>query len=263
MAQGASVLALSAESALRAVMPPLHACLLLLVWRGGLLGKYKAFGAYLAFSAIRGAVLSVAPIGRSVYGWIYLSTEPALWILYGLVVLELYSLALKHYRGIASLGRWTVTGAAAGAALVSLLSLAPDLDATHPYPIIHLSTVIGRAICSSLALFLLLMTFFVVIFPIRLSRNAIVHTIIYSIYFLGLTAAYFVHNIFGPEVVVGVNVALGLTTVASLVGWMLLLSPQGEQVIVPNRRHWEPEDEERLLKSLDSINATLMRVARK
>lgn len=253
----------ASEALLRGLAPALHLLLFICLARAGLVEKYRAFVTYIATAGLRSAILALLPIGRTIYGWVYLLTEPILWVLYGLVVLELYSLAFKEFRGIATLGKRAVSAAFVAAVVVSLATLAPDISSSHPYPYVHLSTIVGRALTGSLSLFLLVMTVFIVAFPIPVSRNVIIHSIIYCAYFLSLTLAYFIHNVFGPQVVMAVNVALGLITLGALLSWALLLKPEGETVMVKHRRQWDPEEEARLLQGLDSINAALLRVARK
>jgi len=186
-----------------------------------------------------------------------------LWLLYLGILVELYTLALRDFKGITTLARWVTRVALGAAAVISLFSLVPDLTSPHPYPYIHLFTVVGRAVSSSLALFLVAITFFLILYPIPLCRNVIVHSVIYSVYFLTLTLAYFIHNVFGPQTLAVVNPVLQGVTSVTLLMWILLLTPAGENVAVTRRRQWAPEEEERLMHQLDSINAALLRVARK
>lgn len=240
-----------------------HVPLLLKLYRSGLRHRYAWFSAYLVLRLLRSSVLAALPYGRNIYGWAYVFTEPLLWAFYALVVLELYQAALQRFKGITTLTQWVLTLALGISIVVSLISLGPDVSSSHPYYYVHLSTVIGRAICTSLALFLLIFTAFLVFYPVPLSRNLMIHSIILSVYFLVLAAAYFTHNIFGPPLRPAVNTVLGGITVLALLGWIFLLNPAGERVVVSSRRQWEPEVEQRLVRQLDSINATLLRVARK
>ncbi len=240
-----------------------HAVLAIKLAKSGLHRTYRIFFAYLIFRAFRSSLLMLLPTNRSTYAWGYFITEPVLWLLYVGVLLELYTLAFREFRGITTLARWVTRAALAGAVLLSVLSLAPDLNSPHPYPYIHLFTVLGRAICSSLALFLLAVSLFLVLYPVPLSRNVIVHSVVYSVYFLTLTLAYFVHNVFGPQTLPVVNFVLLAVASLALGAWIILLTPAGEKVVVSSRRQWDPEEEARLVRQLDSINATLLRVARK
>jgi len=102
-----------------------------------------------------------------------------------------------------------------------------------------------------------------VFYPVPLSRNVFVHTVVYAVYFLSLTMTYFVRNVAGPDVVLPLNIVLQAVTVLTLLAWIVLLSPAGEQVVISVRPRWAPEEEQRLVRNLDSINAALLRAARK
>lgn len=251
------------QSALRGGVLALYLLLVVRLRVNGLHAVYRLFLLYLVFRILRSALLLILPTNRSIYAQAYVFTEPILWVLYVLVILELYSLAVGRFPGIATLGRWVLGGALTLSVVLSLVSLIPDLTSPHPYPYIHLTTTIGRAVCSSLALFLLAYTVFLVLYRVPLSRNLMVHSVVYSLYFLTLTMAYFVHNVFGPQTLPVVNLALQGVASAMLLAWIVLLKPEGEKVKVASRPAWEPEDEERLVRHLDSINAALLRVARK
>jgi hypothetical protein len=229
----------------------------------GLVARRQFFCVYLVFHAIRSIALVAVPQGRTLYGWVYLTTEPILWLLYVLIVVELYTAALKQFAGISALSRWVLSGIIAVSLVVSLGSLVPDLNSSHPFPIIHAVTAAGRAICTSLALFLLGITLFFLSYPIPLSRNTIIHSAICSVYFLTLAAAYFVHNVVGPSSWAVVNLALVAITGATLLAWILFLGPEGEQIIVEHRPQWSPETEEELLNRLNALNSVLARSLRK
>lgn len=96
-----------------------------------------------------------------------------------------------------------------------------------------------------------------------LSRNTLIHSAVCAVYFLALAAAYFVHNVVGRESWALVNLVLVSVTAASFVGWILLLKPEGEQVIVRHRPQWSPEAEEQMLARLDALNGILIRSIRK
>ena len=229
----------------------------------GLAAGRRFFSTYLVFHAVRSIALIVIPQGRTLYGWVYLTTEPILWLLYVLIVVELYTSALKQFAGISALSRWVLSGVIAVSLIVSLGSLVPDLNSSHPFPIIHAITAAGRAICTSLALFLLGITLFFLSYPIPLSRNTIIHSAICSAYFLIGAAGYFVHNVVGPSSWAVVNLALVVITAATLLAWILFLRPEGERIIVEHRPQWSPETEEELLNRLNALNSVLARSLRK
>src|ERR1700676_5139032 len=80
----------------------------LVVWRlywTNLHRIYRFFFLSLLLTLLRSVV--PLPFGPRLLAYyrIWVSTEPILWLSYILVVFELYSLVLKHYRGIYTVGR--------------------------------------------------------------------------------------------------------------------------------------------------------------
>ena len=108
-----------------------------LVW-GRLHRIYLWFFVMLCFQALQS--LGMIPLDRNkdLYFWAYLLTQPALWLLYVLAVLELYSLALRKHPGIASMSRWFMLGALLTSVLLSALTLPADLSQPgETYPILQ------------------------------------------------------------------------------------------------------------------------------
>ena len=225
---------------------------------------YKFFFLYLLVLLGRSLLLLAFDPNANRYAVIWMLTEPLAWLLYVLVVLELYGLVLQKYKGIATLGRWTLLGALAVSILVSLLTLFPSLSpAGGRYPILLFYTLVKRGVISSLAVFLLLITAFLVWYPVPLSRNIVLYATVYFVYFLCSTTALFIRYVSGHEVTRTVSTVLLGVENACLFVWILFLNQAGEARTVVIAHQWRLEDEERLSEQLNAINATLLRTARK
>jgi hypothetical protein len=243
----------------------------------GLHRIYRFFSAYLLFGVLRAALLMGAPRlysviggpsaarhGPNLYGWIWVATQPLVWVFYVLVVLELYTLVLQNYKGIASLGRWVMLAGLTVGLLVSALSLSADLsNPTEAFPILRVFFVIDRGLSSSLVIFLLIITGFLAWYPVPLSRNLVVHCAVYAVYFLSLSMVVLVRNLVGANVMGIVNVAQLSIELACLMVWLFLLNRAGESKTVRVRPQPTPEDEQALVEQLEAINSTLLRAARK
>src|SRR5437868_5041108 len=73
--------------------------------------RYRFLFIFLCFQVIRSlGLLAIStwwrPHPRNAYAWTWLRTEPVVWLLYILVVLELYALVLQKYKGLQTVGRW-------------------------------------------------------------------------------------------------------------------------------------------------------------
>jgi len=225
---------------------------------------YRFFFAYLAFAAARSLTLFVLPsgVGGNTYAIIYFLTAPVLWLFYALVVLELYSLVLKNYAGIHSLGRWTLYGALVFSVAVSILALIPSAG-SDPSRLLFWCLPVERGVVFSLVIFLLLILLFLAIYPVALCRNILVHSVVYTVFFLGISMMILVRNVVGHEVMHLLNTVVLLMDLGCYAVWIFFLTREGENRITTLRHNWTPSDEQRLIDQLNHINDTLMRAARK
>ncbi len=231
----------------------------------GLHRRYRAFFLYLIFETVRGAVVASVNQHSDLYQKIWVLTEPLEWLFYVLVLLEIYSLVLADYRGLATAGRWILLAAVAVALLASGLTLLAPSTVTGQGPLLRYYYVAERAVYFSLAVFLLTILGFLTQYPITLTRNIIVHSMIFTGYFLGNTALYSLlsMHIFGEQFLQVIAYPLDLVTIASLCAWLVMLNPTGEHRTASVRRSFTPKREQELVSQLNSLNAALLRVARK
>jgi hypothetical protein len=233
----------------------------------GLSRRYRIFFAYLVFRVpyMTCAVL-LDPKVRT--GWradaylkFFIYSEPLVMLFYVLVVFELYRLVLERYKGLYTLGRWAMYAAmsvAAGLSLVSFLRLAPSKPQPSSWMLFEVKA--EARLDLALALFILLIVWFLSRYPIQLNRNVLVHTGVYSVFFLSNTLVLLLW-LFQINVIETVNKFLtGITSLCG-VAWWLLLSAKGEEVQV-HAPALAPGSEQRILQQLDAINATLLKVSR-
>lgn len=234
-----------------------------LFWTG-LYRRYRMFFLLFLFQIPNTIWPLLINTNSDLYLHLWECTEPATWLLYVLVVLELYRLVLENHKGLFSLGRWIMYVALVVAVFLSILSLLPRFRPSTPQPSRMLSYFFAaeRAIELSLAIFIFLILLFLSRYPVPLSRNVLVHTGLYSIYFLSGTTGMLLLSAKGYEANVKIN--LFFTGMSSLCAfaWFFLLTRKGEegQATLP---FYSAEYERRALEQLDALNATLLRVGRK
>jgi hypothetical protein len=237
------------------------------VWRlyaAGLHRIYRFFFASLILALLRSAALLPFSPRLSTYYRIWAGTEPILWLSYVLVVFELYSLVLKRYRGIYTVGRMFFFTAVAVSTIISALTVLPTMTgalATHP--LLHYYALIERAVVTSLAIFLLLLLMLVTWFPVPLSRNLLIHCSVYSAYFFAGNVITLLWHIGGAEANYWTNMARFAVAMACYCSWAFLLSRSGEDRTAALHLGRSPMEEKRLLGQLEGLNATLLRTARK
>jgi len=99
-------------------------------------------------------------------------------------------------------------------------------------------------------------------YPITLNRNIIVHSVIFSIYFLSNTAVFLLLSTGGPGAIRIAAYAIQVVNLGALGIWLAMLNPAGEHRPQRLRPAWMPGAEEELLNQLKSINQAVLRAAR-
>src|ERR1017187_5303486 len=123
--------------------------------------------------------------------------------------------------GLATVGRWALIAAG----VVALLASGVSLMAPSQSPQSHLMRyyyVAERAMYFSLAVFLLSILGFLMQYPITLSRNIIVHSMVFSVYFLGNTVLYLLLSMRGYGSIPVVTYALSAITLAAVGTWLVM-----------------------------------------
>ncbi len=238
--------------------------LLLKLWKLALAKTYRFFALYLLVQLGQAAVLAFVEYGTDRYFQIFLGFAVAAALCAVLAILEIYSLVLRNFVGIGTVGRWAVTSGLAVSLLMAVVSLYPDLgNPEDPYPILLFFNVFQRAVYSALLLFLLFITAFLVWFPVPLSRNIIVHTLVFACLFSSQAVLLLVRNVAGVELVRLLSTLSLAIESLCLLAWILFLTRAGESRKAILGHRWHPEESERLIEQLNAINATLLRSTRK
>lgn len=150
------------------------------LYGAGFYKRYHCFFTFLVFETLRDVALTPLPNASAAYQIIWVFTEPLEWMFYVLVVLEIYEFVLHEYRGLATVGRYSLlTAIGVAMAAASLTLLAPS-HAPERSPLMSYYYVAERAASFSFAIFLITNLALVMHYPIVLPRNIIVHSIIFS-----------------------------------------------------------------------------------
>lgn len=197
------------------------------------------------------------------YFYFYAWPRPFLILLYVLVVVTLYNLVLERYQGLYTLGRWVMYGAVLISTVISVLTLLPKIAPSTPEPsrLLYYEIAMERGEDLALVIFILLIVWFLSRYPVPLSRNVVVQTVIYSLLFLSDAVVLLWRTLLGFKVTDTINVIASAVSAVCAIAWWRLLSVKGEEVQVhPQLR---PDSEERIMQQLDMLNATLLKVSRK
>jgi hypothetical protein len=230
----------------------------------GLHRIYRYFFFSVLWTLARSAALYPFPANSQVYRQIWTFTAPVTWLMYVLVVLELYRLALKHYQGIYSVGRWFFFAAVAVGVIVSGLSvmLSTVAGTLIKHPLLYYFALIERGVMTGLGLFLLLLLGVVAWFPVPVSRNLLTHCSIYSFNFLLSNVVLLYWHAGGANSGwVGSAINLAVASICSAF-WLFLMTAEGEERTISLGLGRDALQERRLLGQLDDLNTTLLRTAR-
>jgi hypothetical protein len=198
------------------------------------------------------------------YEDVWIVTEPISWVFHILVVVELCRLVLSRHRGIYSLLRWAMYGSVAISVAISIVSLLPQIKPRMSFDtrLIRFWIATQRGIDFALAILILLILLFLSRYPVRLNRNILVHSTLYTIFFFGGALTGFMHTLFGSSTTARTNLVLEFVSAACIFAWVVFLSPKGEEVQasfpVLNPRH-----EQHALRQLEALNATLLKASGK
>jgi hypothetical protein len=235
--------------------------LCLKLFQTGLWRRYLFFFWYFLFRVFDSTWPLFLKSDSSLYQELWMLTEPVAWLFHILVVFELYRLVLQDHKGIYTLGRWAMFGALAITIPMSVLSLIPHFTVHTPDKTRYMGYefATSRGIDLSLALLLLLMLLFLSRYPIKLSRNVVVHAALYTILFFSDAFAVFLRTfkIVATETLNNAVVGLSCGCIAA---WLILLSPRGEQVHV-HLPSPSPQREKNALRQLESLNAILLKAS--
>ena len=239
------------------------------LYRSGLYLRYRVFFAYFLFRVPVGVYSLVVDVRSPLYFYCWVFTEPLVWLFYIGVVLELCRLVLERHKGLYTLGKWAMYVGMAISVTLSVLSVLAKFQAAplQRSRSLH-SSIIGyyrttdRGVTFCLAVFVLLMLLFLSRYPVRLSRNVVLHTTLFTVFFLSNTLSDILASVFGLHLFTAIDTGLSCVSALCILAWLAFLTPNGEGVSV-NIPHLAPENEQRILYHLDSLNSALLKVARK
>jgi hypothetical protein len=232
--------------------------LLALLWRK-LAGLYRVLFLYFLADLLQ----SLLGLGLPRFGFqAYAATQPIKWILSFWFVLELYGSALAPQSALAKFAQGAVGTLLAVSAAISSISifaghprsLDPDWVATAFYRF-------DRTVDSTVGILLLLMSGFLLWYPVKVRRNVASYIAGFMLYFFTRWALLLLSD-FWPQYHYQVSAALLGMAFACMAFWVVMMRPEGERAVTVTGHRWNPAEAERLTLQLDALNARLARLLR-
>lgn len=229
------------------------------MWLNGLHRLYPSFFVFLLLELAQALIPVIVPVVSPLYRNLYVISQALILCYYALIVLELYSVVLRNLPGLASTARRYIRLTIAASTFLSLLPLAFEKT---PNTVTGYLFLVERPVLSALLLLVLLITAFLVYYPVPLGRNVIAYLAGFGVYFLTKCVMTFMNNLGYFRNRQNSNIDMGVALMC-LVFWCLALDRQGEKKLVVVGHQWNPGDEQRLMAQLKAMNASLLRSSRK
>ena len=231
------------------------------LFHAGLHRTYRAFFCFLILVLLECVLLVVLGESSMAYARVWVIGQPIEWLLEAGVVLELYQLSLRDYRGLSTVGRWAVIVAFILAVAASSLNLVIPSQTTRQGRLIAFYYVAERGVNFSLVVFLITILFLLTRYPITLNRNTIVHSVVFSGYFFSNTAIFLLLSMRGSAALRTAQYGTQAVNLIAAGTWLAMLNVAGEQRRQTLRSSWMPGREEHLLNQLNRLNLALLRVS--
>jgi len=219
----------------------------------GLSAKYRFLLAYLIWTVVSApAMLAVALLRPLWYLPVYIAGECISVALMLLIVLEVFTLILQRCPGIARLASIYIRAAVILCALGAGTLLLFERHSSNPWVMFQL---FKQTVYSSGLAFVLLITAFLLWYPVRVNRNTAIYATGFSIYFSCETAFLLLLNMARKQERI-VSPVLMIASGACLVYWGIRLTRSGEELPVPGTS-WKPGDEGMVLEQIRGLSSGL------
>ena len=235
-------------------------------------GRYRVVAVCLGFSFVRSLGLlylsrsGARMLGLNGYAVLYVVSQPVLWALYFLVILELYSLMLEDFRGLRRLGQ-VVALATLGSATAACGALLIVGQGSGPfrYPFLFYLARQEQSVFLCLSVATLAVVSFVSYYRLPVARNLLILCASFGGYFAVSTALWALYQYLGDDFYQSRTLLNGFFFLTSLLGAVVSLTRAGEAKTQPVSVLWGSSNKEieiDLLLRLQGMNQTLAKVLR-
>jgi hypothetical protein len=226
----------------------------------GLHRIYRAFSWYLLVDLVEQTLLLLAHTQRQA-AYVYMGGQTAAMILLVFVVLELNQFALAAQPAMARFGRRMVGTVLAISGIVPALTLfvfplVGSMAAPGRSPVLYYFYAFERTMDSAVLFFLILVSAFMIWFPVRIPQNVAVYIGGFVAYFLSRWAYVLMMGL-RRDLLAPLNLATLSITLVCFLAWIALLRPEEQAASTVTGHRWNPVEMDRLSGQLAAINAKL------
>lgn len=232
---------------------------------------YRIFCLLLLAELLGSLVASVkvlAPEWLPDYRIIWIVADSVIWICTLWTVYALLDAVLTNLPGILGFSRKLLNGVFVSAGILAMLTARPEYSvsgvAAFSDPIartVGVFFVLDRVLSTIALLVLVSILTFLFWFPVEVSKNLVVFSTGFIVYFAAKTALLLTSSVWSHESLRLVSNLMMFISGACFAYWAMFINHEGETVPVRIGHSWHVKDQDRLLGQLEAINTALLRSA--
>jgi hypothetical protein len=247
---------------------------LALIARLLLLRLHRVYGIFCLFllSELFGSLLAfvehLAPASLPDYRILWMVGESVIWIFLFWTVYALLDAVLANLPGILGFSRKLLNGVFISAAILALFTARAEFSLSgavaYVDPIeraVGIGLITDRVFSTVALLVLVSILGFLLWFPVEVSRNLMVFSTGFLVYFGAKTALSLMRSFSSNENLRLVSNLIMFISGACFAYWAMFISRQGDTVPVRIGHTWHRREQERLIGQLEAMNAALLRTA--
>lgn len=199
------------------------------------------------------------------YRVIWIISRSIIWVFTLLTVYSLLNAVLIGLPGILKFSRKVLNSAFVTAIVIGLVSIRPEYSvsgfAGYSDTIdrfLGMWIVVDRVVCTIALLVLLAILAFVLWFPVDISRNLVVFTTGFLVYFAAKTGLLLTRSFWSHESLNLVSNLIMFISSGCFAYWAVFINRAGATVPVRIGHTWRPSEQERLIGQLEAMNAALL-----
>lgn len=229
-----------------------------------LLSVYPALSYFLLLQIAQTAASSVTSLGSDEYAFLYVALLIPEWIVYGLMLREIYGAIFSDYPGIAILGKWSAYGALFGTALVGIVSVTAGRTVWgQQRSFLPFAESAGHIFTFGFSLLIFIILIAISRYPIQLQKNVFLNAVLFGIVLFSEAGALIADLLTTRHHTAQLDLAANMIAATCFVVWPFGLSREGQTRVLRLRSGIDPRDEDRLLGQLSVISSILIGAARK
>jgi|SRR5579875_177600 len=239
-------------------------------------GAYRALKTYLLFGLLESAIWFVNPSSRGPFDYrvVWIILKAVDWVLTLWIVYAVLSGVLRNLPGVLRFSRKLLNTTFLIAIIASLWTARAEYTAsvgaaapvTKLGHLVAITFVVNRAVCTAELVIILAILVFVLWFPVQIAKNLAVLVVGLVIYFSSTTVSWLAWSFWstgGPRSVHAIDDIVAFVLALCLAYWTVFISNAGESVPVRIGHSWQAREQERLMVQLETMNASLLRAARR